>query len=350
MPHLSRLVKAQRNHADFQFPSNKNGRSLKLRPASEFDLPLRREKTLPHGFCYNGPSPCPASQIKFQTNPHYRNPAPGLESRPSAAHAFWQILTLFESTKLSTHRAFRNAFGVVLPLIAGFTRGLLRIAGTIVGLVLATELFHLLNPGVILQVILIFVFVFLMRWLGPANYGIFGIAVSALIVLLFAIAAVPPKDVIWARGINTVAGGLLALLAYWLWPTGEHTRVSERIVGVLDAYRSYAHALSRCNTADESSMQELERARRGARIARASLETSIDRLRAEPGTTPERLARFQCRAGQLSPFHSCSHGAGCNFFSPASAFQLFTYEKLYSQVRDNSNVARRYSSWRRGGV
>src|ERR1700726_2162775 len=42
------------------------------------------------------------------------------ETRPSTAHAFWQILTLFDSTKLSTHRAFRNALGVVLPLIAGF--------------------------------------------------------------------------------------------------------------------------------------------------------------------------------------------------------------------------------------
>src|SRR6202163_12787 len=42
------------------------------------------------------------------------------EPRPSAANAFWQILTLFDSTKLSTHRAFRNALGVVLPLIAGF--------------------------------------------------------------------------------------------------------------------------------------------------------------------------------------------------------------------------------------
>lgn len=42
------------------------------------------------------------------------------ESRPSAALAFWQILALFDSTKLSKHRAFRNALGVVLPLIAGF--------------------------------------------------------------------------------------------------------------------------------------------------------------------------------------------------------------------------------------
>src|ERR1700692_5118916 len=37
-----------------------------------------------------------------------------------AARAFWQVLTHFDSAKLSTHRAFRNAVGVVLPLIAGF--------------------------------------------------------------------------------------------------------------------------------------------------------------------------------------------------------------------------------------
>ena len=48
------------------------------------------------------------------------NSPPSSEARPSAAHAFWQILTLFDSTKLSSHRAFRNALGVALPLIAGF--------------------------------------------------------------------------------------------------------------------------------------------------------------------------------------------------------------------------------------
>jgi uncharacterized membrane protein YccC len=156
----------------------------------------------------------------------------------------------------------------------------------------------------VLQVILIFVFVFLMRWLGPANYGIFGIAVSALIVLLLAIAGVPPKDVIWARGVNTVVGGSLALLAYWLWPTWERTRVSERIAEMLDAYRNYAHALSRWNPADESWMQELERARRGARSARANLEASIDRLSSEPGTTREQLARL---SAALASSHRLIH-------------------------------------------
>ena len=199
-------------------------------------------------------------------------------------------------TEVSWRRTYWLPMTIALVLkpefTATFTRGFLRIAGTIIGLLLATGLFHLFNPGVILQVILIFVFVFLMRWLGPANYGIFGIAVSALIVLLLAIAGVPPKDVIWARGVNTFVGGALALLAYWLWPTWERTRVSERIAEILDAYRNYAHALSRWNPADKSWMQELERARRAARSARTNLEASIDRLSSEPGTTGEQLARL----------------------------------------------------------
>jgi uncharacterized membrane protein YccC len=199
-------------------------------------------------------------------------------------------------TEVSWRRTYWLPMTIALVLkpefTATFTRGLLRIAGTILGLLLATEIFHLFNPGMTLQVILIFVFVFVLRWLGPANYGIFGIAVSALVVLLLAIGGVPPKDVIWARGVNTVAGGALALLAYWLWPTWERTRVSERIAEMLDAYRNYTHTLSRWNPADKSWMQELERARRGARSARANLEASIDRLGSEPGTTRERVARL----------------------------------------------------------
>jgi uncharacterized membrane protein YccC len=199
-------------------------------------------------------------------------------------------------TEVSWRRTYWLPMTIALVLkpefTATFTRGLLRIAGTILGLLLATGLFHLFNPGMTLQVVLIFAFVFLLRWLGPANYGIFGVAVSALVVLLLAVGGISPKDVIWARGVNTVVGGALALLAYWLWPTWERTRVSERIAALLDAYRGYTHALALWNPADKSWTQELERARRSARTARANVEASIDRLGSEPGTTRERLARL----------------------------------------------------------
>ncbi len=209
---------------------------------------------------------------------------------------------------VSWRRTYWLPMTVVLVLkpefTATFTRGLLRIAGTIVGLLLATELFHMFQLNVGEQVILIFAFVFLLRWLGPANYGIFGIVVSALIVLLLAISGVAPKDVIWARGINTVAGGVITLLAYRLWPSWERTRISERIAQMLDAYRSYIESLTRVRVDDESSMQELESARRDARVARSNVEASIDRLSSEPGTTREQMSRLN---GVLASSHRFVH-------------------------------------------
>jgi len=112
---------------------------------------------------------------------------------------------------------------------ATFSRGVLRLIGTFAGLVFATGLFHVLPAGLHAEVALIIVLMFVLRWVGSANYGIFVTTVTALVVLLIAMTGVSPKDVMAARALNTVAGGAVALLAYWLWPTWERTRVSEAI-------------------------------------------------------------------------------------------------------------------------
>jgi len=60
-----------------------------------------------------------------------------------------------------------------------FSAGLLRIGGTIVGLFLATALFRFLPDTVTVQLILIFVFTrSCCGWVGPANYGIFAVAIA----------------------------------------------------------------------------------------------------------------------------------------------------------------------------
>jgi len=192
------------------------------------------------------------------------------------------------------HRSYWLPMTIVLVLKPEFTttfsRGLLRIGGTIVGLFLATALFRVLPESATLQIGLIFVFTLLLRWVGPANYGIFAVAISALVVLLMAITGAAPKEVIWARGINTVAGGTLAVLGYWIWPTWERTQVSDRIAEMLDAYREYFHSEAEAYVQNEtSSAVELDRLRLRARMARTNLEASIDRLGAEPGTTAEQM-------------------------------------------------------------
>ena len=171
---------------------------------------------------------------------------------------------------------------------ATFSRGVLRLAGTFVGLSLATALFHLLSPGIGIQVALITVMVFVMRCFGPANYGILVAAVTAYVVLLFAILGIEPKGVMVARGINTVVGGAIALLAYWIWPTWERTQVSESMAQMLDAYRSYFRTIRESyQRPDNSLASELDRTRVAGRLARSNLEASIDRSGAEPGSSAE---------------------------------------------------------------
>jgi uncharacterized membrane protein YccC len=197
----------------------------------------------------------------------------------------------------SWHRSYWLPMTIVLVLKPEFTttfsRGLLRIGGTIAGLFLATALFRFLPGSLTIQIALIFVLALLLRWVGPANYGIFAVAISALVVYLIAITGVSPREVIWARGINTAAGGALALLAYWVWPTWERTQVSERIAQMLDAYGEYFHALAGSYARGETIRErELDRVRMNARLARTNLEASIDRLGAEPGTTAEQMNRL----------------------------------------------------------
>lgn len=186
---------------------------------------------------------------------------------------------------------------VALVLKPDFTttvsRGLQRLLGTLIGLIAATVLFHLLNPPLGLQIALIALFAFLMRAYGPANYGILAIAVTGLVVLLFAVAGISPSNVIIPRGLNTLAGGLIALLAYRLWPTWERTHVPEALARMLDSYRAYFQAIRNAYLQQEDSTgAALDRARLAARIARSELEASIARMRAEPGSPADRIATF----------------------------------------------------------
>ena len=174
-----------------------------------------------------------------------------------------------------------------------FSRGLLRIAGTLAGLVLSTALFRFLHPVTGMEVILIGLFVFLVRWIGPANYGIFAINVSALVVLLVAFTGVSPTEAILTRGIMTTLGGITALAAYAAWPTWEAMRSWEILAKMLDAYREYFRGVTaRPGVSDSVLQRELDAVRIEARRRRTQLEASIDRLRMEPVANEQDILRL----------------------------------------------------------
>ena len=174
------------------------------------------------------------------------------------------------------------------PDFAGtFSRGLQRIAGTIVGLVVATALFHFSPPTFAVQATLVGICVFLLRWLGPANYGFFAMGVTAAIVLMLAMTGVAPRVLIQARAIDTLIGGILALSAYALWPTPEP--VEDALAKLLAAYREYFGAVAQRYVWPATDGTLADQERLAARMARSNLEASVERLAVEPSTEAKQI-------------------------------------------------------------
>lgn len=171
---------------------------------------------------------------------------------------------------------------------ATFSRGVLRLAGTFAGLGVATVLYHILPESALTQLFLVGIFTFMMRFIGPANYGVFSVAITGLIVFLIAAAGTSPAEVVLERGINTAIGGVIALIAYAVWPTWERTQLPQALAEMLDTCRAYfrtvVEAFSRGNKTLEA---ELNQTRRAWRRARSAAEASVDRVSSEPGVTAE---------------------------------------------------------------
>jgi uncharacterized membrane protein YccC len=213
-----------------------------------------------------------------------------------------------------------------------FTRGVLRFGGTFLGLIATTVLFHFLTPGIVLEIALITLSIFLLRYIGAANYGLLTANVSAMVVMLIALTGIAPSQVIGPRAMNTAAGGAIALVAYVLWPTWEREQVAEALADMLDAYRDSLHAVRTAYLhPNHSYAVELDRARQAGRVARTNAEASVDRVLAEPGISPERA---QLLAAFLAGSHRLAHAimsleAGLTTSDnapPRAEFRIFTHD------------------------
>jgi len=188
---------------------------------------------------------------------------------------------------------------VLRPDFSGtFSRGVLRLIGTFVGVLVATGLFHLWSDAIFAHIAVIAALMFLLRCFGGANYGVFATVVTALVVFLISLSGVAPGPVMAARTLNTAAGGALALLAYWVWPTWERHQVSEAMARMLDAFRAHFRAIRDYYTG--ASHPNLDRTRAAARLARSNFEASLERASAEPGVSTESVTLF---GGMLASSH-----------------------------------------------
>lgn len=169
---------------------------------------------------------------------------------------------------------------------ATFSYGLLRVAGTILGLILTTALLHFLPAGPWVRLAVMAVLCAGFRYFGGVHYGVAVASLTGMVVLLLAFAGEAPEPTMIARLIGTVLGSATALAAYALWPTWERGRTRDTLARLLHAYAAYLASLGAA-TGD----QERRESRHLARLARVNAEASVKRLLSEPAT-PTPLAEL----------------------------------------------------------
>jgi uncharacterized membrane protein YccC len=199
--------------------------------------------------------------------------------RLTAAVVGGEVLAHFTGGARSYWLPMTAAIVLKPDFTATFSRGVLRIAGTLAGLALATLLFYAATPTAAFELGLVVLIVFVFRSFGPAHYGILTASLTAYIVVIFALAGQPPSEVVRDRALHTVLGGALALLVYTLFPTWERTHIRNVLANMLEAYRVYFRAV-------HERSPDLEHVRLEGRLARSNAEAAMDRLLMEPQTDP----------------------------------------------------------------
>jgi uncharacterized membrane protein YccC len=166
---------------------------------------------------------------------------------------------------------------VLKPDFAGTLRiGLLRVAGTLLGLLLATALVHAAFGSEWARIALLAALCFGFRQLTTMHYGLGVMLLTGLIVVLLSFEGISPAETMNARALGTSLGSALALAAYALWPTWERGRVRGALADLLDAYRQYFLAVAGNDARVRVEVRAL------SRRARTNAQASLDRLRGEP--------------------------------------------------------------------
>jgi uncharacterized membrane protein YccC len=164
-----------------------------------------------------------------------------------------------------------------------YSRGAARTAGTMLGALLTTILVAVFSPTNSTLVVLVGIVAFIAFSILNANYALFSAFVTAEAVLLIAFFDPHPLDTVIYRTIDTAIGGMLALIAYALWPTWEHQQVASKVAARLEAVRIYfiavMEAYARPSAYDASAIAHR---RWEGRLARSNAEASVERALSEP--------------------------------------------------------------------
>jgi uncharacterized membrane protein YccC len=173
-------------------------------------------------------------------------------------------------------------------------RGLARVIGTGLGVVLAGLLVVAVHPLGVLVTVLVALLAWTSYLVFSASYTLYSFAITSLVVMLLSSTGPTTLATVGDRGLDTLAGGAIALLGYAVWPTWEGEALDAAVTRLLNALAEYCDVVLGAYV-DPGSMDRsaIDQAATAARRARTAATASLTRARAEPsrgGADVERAA------------------------------------------------------------
>ncbi|REK85504.1 FUSC family protein [Streptomyces inhibens] len=164
-----------------------------------------------------------------------------------------------------------------------YSRGVARFTGTLVGVTAGGAVMALAHPGEYVSAGLAVVCVWLMYLLMRTGFSVTSACVAAYVVFLLGIAGEGWEQTVQERIVLTLAGGLLAMLSYALFPAWETPKLRDRLAAWLAANGRYALAVfEACAHPAERRPRQVREALLDARAARLAWEESEARAEKEP--------------------------------------------------------------------
>jgi uncharacterized membrane protein YccC len=192
-----------------------------------------------------------------------------LTQRLALPRAYWAVI--------AAATVLRPDFGATI------TRGAERLLGTTGGVVIATLIVVAIDPSGWGITAVVAVLAWATYSVFPASFALGVAGLTAVVVFLLHAVAPDSATIALDRGLDTIVGGSIALLAYLVWPTWSSRSLPRLLGQLLDAQRAYLSAvLAGLITGRAVPEPELRSLARAARVAWADAQAAVTIARGEP--------------------------------------------------------------------
>ena len=201
-------------------------------------------------------------------------------------HAVRVAVLLAVGQTLASFDPFENGYWIPLTVWivlqpdygATLNKGIQRIAGTMLGVVIAFGIVEVFDGQLYIIAGFITAFAFAIGALSRLNYSLMVIAITPAVVLMLSLAGAS-ADLAWIRLGSTLIGAAIALLGgYLLWPSWQRLSLTNTTSKAAATANDYADGVA----AGGIDATELHRRHRAAELQRSNTDAALQRMLAEP--------------------------------------------------------------------